>query len=164
VSRASSCVLAVTSAAPDQSPCPMMHTLCPWSAARDLPAARGQASSLTGVFLPWVLPGILVSWVFAGQGRWCRAPGGRRWSSLATVERPRTAQGRPTERPGGPYGGLRADGQLPCLLTGSGPEILQARPRLVVSLIPLIDTRLSCSEECLPALQQCRRTHGPKHS
>jgi hypothetical protein len=48
-------------------------------------------------FLPWVLPGILVSWVFAGQGRWVRVPGGRRWSSLATVERPRTAQGRPSD-------------------------------------------------------------------
>jgi hypothetical protein len=30
------------------------------------------------VFLPWVLPGILVSWVFAGQAQWDRAPGGRR--------------------------------------------------------------------------------------
>lgn len=47
------------------------------------------------VFLPWVLPGIFVSRVFAGQGRWTRAPGGRRWSPLATVERRRTAQGRP---------------------------------------------------------------------
>lgn len=47
-------------------------------------------------FLPWVLPGILVSWVFAGQVRWARAPSGRRWSSLATVERPRTAQRRPS--------------------------------------------------------------------
>lgn len=35
-----------------------------------------------------------MSWVFAGQGRWARAPGGRRWSSLATVERPRTVQPR----------------------------------------------------------------------
>lgn len=33
--------------------------------------------------------------VFAGQGLWARAPGGRRWSSLATVEQRRTAQGRP---------------------------------------------------------------------
>ncbi|MGW2444973.1 DUF5958 family protein [Streptomyces sp. NPDC001675] len=48
------------------------------------------------VFLPWVLPGILMSWVFPAQERWARAPGGRRWSSLATVERPRTAQGRPS--------------------------------------------------------------------
>lgn len=37
-----------------------------------------------------------MSWVFAGQVRWARAPSGRRWSSLATVERPRTAQGRPS--------------------------------------------------------------------
>ncbi len=48
------------------------------------------------VFLPWVFSGILVSWVFAGQGWWGRAPGGRRWSSLATVEHPRTAQRRPS--------------------------------------------------------------------
>lgn len=47
------------------------------------------------LFLPWVLSGILVRWVFAGQERWARSPGGRRLSSLATVERPRTAQGRP---------------------------------------------------------------------
>lgn len=47
-------------------------------------------------FLPWVLPGILVSWVFAGQEWWDRAPGGRRWSSLAAVVGPRTAQGRPS--------------------------------------------------------------------
>jgi hypothetical protein len=50
-------------------------------------------------FLPWVLSGILVSWVFAGQGRWARASGGRRWSLLATVEQRRTAQGRPRQRP-----------------------------------------------------------------
>jgi hypothetical protein len=56
----------------------------------------GRGHDLAGYFfLPWFLPGILVSWVFAGQGRWDRTPGGRRWSSLATVERPRTAQGRP---------------------------------------------------------------------
>lgn len=36
-----------------------------------------------------------MSWVFAGQGLWVRAPGGRRWSSLATFERPWTAQLRP---------------------------------------------------------------------
>lgn len=47
-------------------------------------------------FLPWALPGIVVSWVFADQGQWGRAPGGRRWSSLATAEQPRTAQGRPS--------------------------------------------------------------------
>src|SRR5690606_24507140 len=47
-------------------------------------------------FLPWVLPGILMTWVFADQRRWDSAPCGRRWSSLATVERPRTAQGRPS--------------------------------------------------------------------
>jgi hypothetical protein len=47
------------------------------------------------VFLPWVLPKILVTCIFAAQGRWARAPGGRHWSSLATVERPRTAQRRP---------------------------------------------------------------------
>ena len=33
---------------------------------------------------------------FRWQERWDRAPGGRRWSSLATVERPWTAQGRPS--------------------------------------------------------------------
>lgn len=46
-------------------------------------------------FLPWVLPGILVSWVFAGRGWWARAPGGRCWSSLATGERPWTARDGP---------------------------------------------------------------------
>lgn len=47
-------------------------------------------------FLPWVVSGILVSCVFAAQRRWVRVPGGRRWSSLATVEQRRTAQGRPS--------------------------------------------------------------------
>jgi hypothetical protein len=48
-------------------------------------------------FFPWVLSGILVSWGFAGQGGVHERPSGRHWSSLATVERPRTAQGRPRE-------------------------------------------------------------------
>lgn len=30
------------------------------------------------VFFPWVLPGILVSWVVVGRGHLTRAPGGRR--------------------------------------------------------------------------------------
>lgn len=47
-------------------------------------------------FLPWVLPGILATCCFPAQGRWARALGRRRWSSLATVEQPRTAQGRPS--------------------------------------------------------------------
>ena len=46
-------------------------------------------------FLPWVLPGILGELGFAGQVWWARAPGGRRLSSLATVEQPWTAQRRP---------------------------------------------------------------------
>jgi hypothetical protein len=46
------------------------------------------------VFLPWVLPGILMTWFFAGQGRRAREPDGRFWSLLAAVERPRTAQRR----------------------------------------------------------------------
>jgi hypothetical protein len=45
--------------------------------------------------LPWVLSEILVTCVFPAQRRWTHAPGGRRRSSLATVERPRTAQRRP---------------------------------------------------------------------
>ncbi len=40
------------------------------------------------VFLPWVLSGILVSWVFAGPGRCARAPGGRHWPLLSGVGRP----------------------------------------------------------------------------
>lgn len=56
----------------------------------------GKTCSCAHFFLPWVLSGILVSRVFAAQGPWARAPGNRRWSSLATVERPRTAQRRPS--------------------------------------------------------------------
>jgi hypothetical protein len=72
-------------------------------------------------FLPWVLPGILVTCVFPVQERWARAPDGYRWSSLAAVERPRTAQGRPRQRLGAPKDGLRADGQLSGLLACLGP-------------------------------------------
>ncbi len=61
------------------------------------PGAGGLISACY-FFLPWALPGILVTCVFAAQKRWARAPGGRRWSSLATVERRRTAQGRPRHR------------------------------------------------------------------
>lgn len=54
---------------------------------------RGSGARGSGYFfLPWVLPEILVTCVFAAQRWWARAPGGRRWSSLAAVERPRTAQ------------------------------------------------------------------------
>lgn len=63
------------------------------------PAAKPQVGGLMAsryFLLPWVLSGILVSWVVADQRRWARAPGRRRWSSLATAERPRTAQGRPS--------------------------------------------------------------------
>lgn len=49
------------------------------------------------VFLPWVLPGILGSWVFAGQSGPHRRASGHHWSSLATAERPRTAQRRPSQ-------------------------------------------------------------------
>lgn len=47
--------------------------------------------------LPWVLSGILVSWVFAGQVAVAIHLSGCYWSSLATVERPRTAQGRSSQ-------------------------------------------------------------------
>lgn len=58
---------------------------------------KGEAGSHLGrFFLHWVLPGTLVTCVFAAQGWWDRAPGGRRWSLLAAVERRRTAQRRPS--------------------------------------------------------------------
>jgi hypothetical protein len=72
-----------------------------WAQAAKMPppravyAGRGHDHKLY-FFLPWVLPGILVSRILAVQERWARAPGGRRWSSLATVEQPRTAQRRPS--------------------------------------------------------------------
>ena len=71
-----------------------------WSQAVKMPPIRavcagGRHDHWAYFFLPWVLPGILMTCVFAAQGWWARAPGGRRWSLLATAERPRTAQGRP---------------------------------------------------------------------
>lgn len=72
---------------------PMEGVCCPSRWAKLTIECRAQPDYF---FLPWVLPEILVSWVFAAQEWWTRAAGGRRWSSLATVERPRTAQGRPS--------------------------------------------------------------------
>lgn len=75
---------------------------------------------------------ILVTWAFAGQGRLARAPGGRRRSSLATVERPRTAQRRPSMPP--PTDGRRprrapSEPQLPTT-SHDGERANQPRTRM----------------------------------
>lgn len=82
-----------------------------------------------GFFLPWALSGILVAWVFADQGRLTRGPGRRRWSSLATAEVRRTAQGRPS--PAAPDDGrrLRCDPSEPQPTTVSHDGGWANRPR-----------------------------------
>lgn len=107
-------------------------------------ATRGQRPSLTGAFLPWVLPGMLVSWVFPGKGGVHERPLGRHWSSLAAVERPRTAQRRPRQRPGG---GLRTDGQLPRLLACLGPSLLQATMKRVVAVLVEVQREVELGDE-----------------
>lgn len=57
--------------------------------------ARKRYLFLPYFFLPWVLSGILVSWVFAAQGGCSVRLSGRHWSSLVPVEQPRTPRGGP---------------------------------------------------------------------
>ncbi|MFE1837706.1 DUF5958 family protein [Streptomyces sviceus] len=60
---------------------------------------RSRVAQPVGSFLPWVLPGILVTCVLPAHGRWARAPGRRRWSSLAAVSN----LGQPMDGPASPH-------------------------------------------------------------
>jgi hypothetical protein len=82
VSRASSCVPAVMSAAPDQSTCLMMHTLCRWAAARDLCGHTWSRPFAHRCLLALGLVRDLGELGFCRSGQWFRTSG---WSSLVVV-------------------------------------------------------------------------------
>lgn len=86
---ASCCEPAVMSAAPDQSPCLMMHTLCCWTAVRNLRPLTWPRLLARSCLLSLGLAGDLDDLRFhcsetVGPCAW--------WSSSATAERPWTAQ------------------------------------------------------------------------
>ena len=85
------------------------------------PAGRGPRER-KNYFLPWFSRGNAASWVFPARQRFSRPPGGRRWSPLATVAEPRTAQRRPGVDQFGPlrltagqhpFGAMRPEAQPP---------------------------------------------------
>lgn len=72
------------------------------------------------VFLPWVLPGILVTRVFVVQERWARGLGGRDWLLLSDL-------GRPKDGPVSPHS---ADGWHPrCASVRTSADDSQPRRR-----------------------------------
>lgn len=90
-----------------------------------------------------------MSWVFAVQGRRGRAPGGRCWSSLATVERPRTAQLRPTRLTAGTLDapGLNLNRRQSVTMAGAPTDharVCLAAPPLASATLSMASTRASC--------------------
>lgn len=111
------------------------EALRPW-----IPGTEGLRQEAAYFFLPWVLPGILGSWDFAGRSGLRLPSGDQRWSLLAAVERPRTAQGRGQgiaacglpSADGGPLDVTRLNLSRRQSATKMGSPADQARVRLTV--------------------------------